>query len=89
MDETEVLTLTEMQDLVDKLRVGSAILFSVLQEVFNLHDIELLEDEEETATCGHCTSLSGEIIAYPCPTAQILLKEFAVSQPQPDHQDQQ
>jgi hypothetical protein len=79
MTETEMMTLPEMQDLVDKLRVGSGILFSVLQQVYNLHDIAEYgeEDEEVQLICEHCSALSGEVISYPCPTAIILLEEFA------------
>lgn len=73
----ETLSLPEMQNLVDQLKVGSAILYSVLQQVFDLHDV----NEEEK--CTECE------VAYPCNTVQILLSEFAVSQPQPGHQDQQ
>lgn len=78
MIETEMMSLPEMQDVVDKLKVGSAILYGVLQQVYELHDVT--ENEE----CAECK------VAYPCNTAQILFSEFAVSQPdQPsEHQSE-
>jgi hypothetical protein len=79
---TETISLTEMQELLTRVKMGSAILYSVLQQVYQLHDMaEFAENEEEQQPiCDHCSSLSGEVIFYPCPTVQILLTEF-VSQP--------
>ena len=77
----ELMTIPEMQDLVDRIKIGSAVLYHTLQQVYQLHDIaEFGENEEEQQPiCDHCSSLSGEIILYPCPTAQILLTEFVAS----------
>jgi len=65
----ETLSLNEMQDLVERLKFGSAVLFAILQKVYNLHDID--ENEE----CQHCK------VSYPCETAGILLEEFVPSLP--------
>ena len=84
MNETETLSLTEMQELMSRLKLGSAILFGVLQQIYRLHEVvEFEEDElEDEPICEHCSSLSGRVIFYPCPTVQILLTEFSpVDQP--------
>jgi len=71
MSETELMTFDEMSDLVDKLRVGSAILFGVLQHVYQVHDIT---DED---TCAECK------VPYPCRTAQVLLDNFVEQEETP------
>jgi hypothetical protein len=90
VSETETLSLTEMQELMGRLKMGSAILFGVLQQVYKLHEmVEFDENEEEQQPiCDHCSSLSGEVILYPCPTVQILLTEFSpVDQPSADQSE--
>jgi len=72
MSETELMTFAEMQDLVDKLRLGSGILFGVLQQVYALHDLG--EDEENCAECSQ---------VYPCNTAQLLFNNFVEQEETP------
>jgi hypothetical protein len=90
VNETETLSLTEMQELMSRLKLGSAILFGVLQQIYRLHEVvEFEEDElEDEPICEHCSSLSGRVIFYPCPTVQILLTEFSpVDRPSADQSE--
>lgn len=89
MTET-IPTINELEQLVERLRFGSAILFATLQSVYTLHDVDAIESEEEgeepTPVCKHCSEVAGEFILYPCPTAQILLEEFVVDPVSPEAQ---
>ena len=73
---TETLSLTEMQNLVDQLKVGSAILYGITQRIYELHDID------ENENCAECK------VSYPCNTTQLLLEDLVVSQPAQSSADQ-
>lgn len=81
------MNLTEMQTLVDQLRAGSAMLYSTLQNVVDLHQDGTIEGETEPIVCLCCSELSGEVILAPCPTMQVILENFSVS-PAPTSADQ-
>jgi hypothetical protein len=62
MDETQI----------EALKKGAAVLYTTLQNVALLHDIDSAEG------CVHCTALAGESVAYPCPTMRLVLNDFEV-----------
>jgi len=85
---TEIpMSLNEMQSLVDQLRAGSAMLYSTLQNIVDLHQDGTIEGETEPIVCLCCSELSGEVILAPCPTMQVVLENFVVS-PAPTSADQ-
>ena len=47
--------------------------------VYKLHaEVELEgNDAEKVIACAHCSALADGIVAYPCPTVQILLTDVA------------
>lgn len=64
MNETELLKETAMA-----LYVG-------MEMLMNLHtEVELENDDENVAACAHCSALADGIVAYPCPSVQILLTD--------------
>jgi hypothetical protein len=74
------MNLTEMQTLVEQLRAGSAMLYATLQRVVDIHQDGLIDGETEPVICVCCSELSGEVIVAPCPTMQVILENFSVSQ---------
>jgi hypothetical protein len=84
--QTPTEIIATMEATVERLKLGSAILYNVIQDIYNLHEIEEWkndpEDTEEApqTVCSHCSEICEAPVLYPCPTVQILLVEFEVEE---------
>lgn len=64
-----------MQD-IETLQRTAVALYVGLDAVMKLHvEVELEGNEEKVAGCAHCSALANGVVAYPCPTVQILLTD--------------
>lgn len=68
MSETTEPTVEEMQSYVTRIQAGAAIIYSLINEIYNLHTSG--ED-----VCNQCETPS------PCPTAQIVLSAMVEEKP--------
>lgn len=61
----------------------TAIALYVAMETLNkLHEaMEMEGNDGMVEGCAHCSALADGIIAYPCPTVQVLLTDF-ISEPE-------
>lgn len=67
MQETNI---KELQDSALAMYLG-------LDALYTLHsEIELPNEDERVAACIHCSALADGIVAYPCPSVQVLLTDF-------------
>jgi hypothetical protein len=67
MEET---TIKELQDSALAMYLG-------LNALYELHsEVELDSESEKVASCLHCSALADGIVAYPCPSVQVLLTDF-------------
>jgi hypothetical protein len=75
MNET-VMTPNEiiekMQNTVEQLKIGAAVMYETLQSVAGLHSADA------ESSCTHCSEVAGTSVWYPCPTISIILGEFEV-----------
>lgn len=69
MNETP--TVEELQAYVANVKQGAAIIYSVMNKVYALHDVT------EAEQCSHCK------VAYPCDTVKILLEEMIPAEETP------
>lgn len=60
------------------LRETALALYLGVEMLSNLHcEVELEGNDGKVAACAHCSALADGIVAYPCPTVQILLTDIA------------
>ena len=57
----------------EELKRSSLAMYLGLDSLYRLHaEVEL----EGSQACAHCSALADGIVAYPCPSVQILLTDF-------------
>jgi hypothetical protein len=58
------------------LRETALALYLGVEMLSNLHcEVELEGNDGKVEACAHCSALADGIVAYPCPTVQILLTD--------------
>jgi hypothetical protein len=58
---------------IEELQRSSLAMYLGLDSLYKLHaEIEL----EETQACAHCSAMADGVVAYPCPSVQIMLNDF-------------
>jgi hypothetical protein len=67
MEET---TIKELQDSALAMYLG-------LDALYTLHsEVTLASENGDVTSCVHCSALADGIVAYPCPSVQVLLTDF-------------
>lgn len=67
MNETELETLQKT----------SMALYLGVDALYQLHsEVEVEGNDGPIAACSHCSGLADGVVAYPCPSVQILLIDF-------------
>ena len=62
---------------IEELQRSSLAMYLGLDSLYKLHaEVELEGDDKQVAACAHCSALANGIVAYPCPSVQILLVDF-------------
>jgi hypothetical protein len=68
----------------ETLRQTSLVMYLALDTLYNLHsEVELEGDEGPVKSCVHCSALADGIVAYPCPSVQVLLTDFTEEPSEP------
>lgn len=72
--------MTEQEQ--DALKAGATLMYQTLDAIYQLHDVETMQAEDETDIegCKHCSAIADAIVHYPCPTVQLLLQDFQVEE---------
>jgi hypothetical protein len=61
---------------IEELKRSSLIMFIGLDSLYNLHaEVELEGNDGAVAACAHCSALADGVIAYPCPSVEILMMD--------------
>jgi hypothetical protein len=69
---------------LEALKLGATLMYDTLNNVFLLHDMEEMEGDntaEPIEGCKHCSAIADAIVHYPCPTVQLLLRDFETEEP--------
>lgn len=62
---------------IAELKSSALSMYLGLDALYKLHcEVELENEGEAVAACAHCSLLADGIVAYPCPSVQILLTDF-------------
>ena len=62
---------------IEELKSSALSMYLGLNALYELHrEVELESEESQVASCAHCSLLADGIVAYPCPSVQILLTDF-------------
>lgn len=62
---------------LSELKSSALSMYLGLDALYKLHcEVELENDNEPVVACAHCSLLADGIVAYPCPSVQILLTDF-------------
>lgn len=70
-----------MSETSAALEASARIMYVALNAVFRLHDVVEMEIEgkdKPVDVCEHCSDLAEAGVAYPCPTARLLLEDMVV-----------
>lgn len=62
---------------IEELQRSSLAMYLGLDALFKLHaEVELPNEDEQVQACAHCSAVADGIVAYPCPSMQIMLTDF-------------
>lgn len=62
---------------IEEIQTTAIALYVAMETLNKLHEaMEMEGNDGMVEGCAHCSALADGIIAYPCPTVQVLLTDF-------------